>query len=111
MSLVANDVTIVFVGTGSGDGLSPNSAAKYGSLFKFVPNDNTNFNVTFGGSGADANGGTVLTDVECLIFWNQAAFNAHRIMNPSIEQLEYLRIGLCATASENVNTMSSLLTS
>ncbi|EMA11755.1 hypothetical protein [Haloarcula marismortui] len=57
VSLVANDVTIVF---GEANGLPPNSTLGYNDLFKFIPNsDESNFNVTFGGS----NGGDVLTKV------------------------------------------------
>jgi|GEM_PF-1162755 len=39
VSLVANDVTIVF---GAGDGLPPNSAVNYGELLAFVGNTNGN---------------------------------------------------------------------
>ncbi|MHC3379608.1 fimbrial protein TafA [Haloarcula sp. H-GB5] len=59
VSLVANDVTIVF---GENNGLPPNSTLGYNGLFKFMPNSDSNskFNVTFGGD----NGGTVLTQVD-----------------------------------------------
>ncbi|RKS80910.1 hypothetical protein BDK61_0171 [Haloarcula quadrata] len=57
VSLVANDVTIVF---GEANGLPPNSTLGYNDLFKFIPNsDESSFDVTFGGS----NGGDVLTKV------------------------------------------------
>ena len=58
VSLVANDVTIVF---GEANGLPPNSTLGYNGLFKFMPNSNSSstFDVTFGGS----NGGDVLTKV------------------------------------------------
>ncbi|WP_239640170.1 hypothetical protein [Halorubrum coriense] len=56
VSLVANDVTIVF---GDDNGLPPNSTVNYGDLFSFVGNDNTNFDVTFG----DTNGGSILSSV------------------------------------------------
>jgi len=56
VSLVANDVTIVF---GDDDGLPPNSTINYTDLFAFVSNDSANFDVTFG----DTNGGSILSKV------------------------------------------------
>ncbi|EMA00586.1 hypothetical protein C437_17337 [Haloarcula vallismortis ATCC 29715] len=59
VSLVANDVTIVF---GEENGLPPNSTLGYNGLFEFIPNSDNSatFDVTFGGS----NGGDVLTKVD-----------------------------------------------
>ncbi|KAA9399212.1 hypothetical protein Har1130_13510 [Haloarcula sp. CBA1130] len=57
VSLVANDVTIVF---GEENGLPPNSTLGYNGLFEFVANSNgSTFEVTFG----ESNGGDVLTKV------------------------------------------------
>ncbi|OTF10344.1 hypothetical protein [Halorubrum sp. SD612] len=56
VSLVANDVTIVF---GDGNGLPPNSTVSYTELFTFVGNDTTSYDVTFG----DTNGGSILSSV------------------------------------------------
>ncbi|MDB2240929.1 hypothetical protein [Halorubrum ezzemoulense] len=57
VSLVANDVTIVF---GDDNGLPPNSTVSYDELFAFVGNDATSYNVTFG----DTNGGSILSSVD-----------------------------------------------
>ncbi|MDB2274383.1 hypothetical protein PM022_07455 [Halorubrum ezzemoulense] len=57
VSLVANDVTIVF---GDGNGLPPNSTVSYDELFAFVENDTTSYDVTFG----DTNGGSILSSVD-----------------------------------------------
>ncbi|QGN07449.1 hypothetical protein Hrd1104_09090 [Halorhabdus sp. CBA1104] len=49
VSLVANDVTIVF---GANGGLPPNSTLGYSEFFAFVPNStSTSFDVTFSGPG------------------------------------------------------------
>jgi len=58
VSLVANDVTIVF---GNDGGLPPNSELGYGELFAFVPNSDGSltFDVTFG----DDDQGELLTSV------------------------------------------------
>ncbi|AZQ16086.1 hypothetical protein [Halorubrum sp. PV6] len=57
VSLVANDVTIVF---GDEDGLPPNSNVNYTDFFAFVGNASNDFNVTFG----DTNGGSILNKVD-----------------------------------------------
>jgi hypothetical protein len=57
VSLVANDVTIVF---GDDNGLPPNSTVSYDELFAFVENDTTSYDVTFG----DTNGGSILSSVD-----------------------------------------------
>jgi len=61
VSLVANDVTVVFGSTDDADGLPPNSELGYSALFEFIPNSTSGstFDVTFG----DGNGGSVLTKV------------------------------------------------
>ncbi|ELZ54024.1 MULTISPECIES: hypothetical protein [Halorubrum] len=61
VSLVANDVTVVF---GNNGGLPPNATLGYDDLFTFVPNagdSSSNFDVTFGSSDSP---GDVLTKVD-----------------------------------------------
>lgn len=76
VSLIANDVTIVF---GDEDGLPPNSRVDYVNLFAFVPGSNTDgpaFNVTFDGpgelltkvAGHEVSGGATVEGIEPVNF-------------------------------------------